>query len=921
MNSFKLQDSLPSFKFLVLLFLCVFLNIQGLKAQQYGSASNISLLYDSSKAYYAAGDYNSALRVLNRILALKNNISEDINPEYFRVYNLLGLVHKEHGNLSIAIDYYKKAKEKTSDIFSLSVINGNIAIIYSLKGDYPKTIYYIENTLSVLEKSKDKKKYSYIVDNYHNQGYSYYKLGNYNLARINYLKSIKIAKENKLGENSDTYYNCGLVYQKLDSLGKADYFFRKAIACNTKEFGENHYMTGMAYMNYAGFYSDIGDYKISSRLYKKSLGILLKTLGEKHLYTSYCFRYNGKLYYRTGNYRQALKYYQKSLVSKIYNFNDSSVYVNPNSDILSDIGLLDILKLKAQAFERLAEYESKEENLKAALATLDLAATLTERLRIGYLYEGSKLQLAAKEHEIYLSLVKIANSLYEISGDSKYTVVAFRYAEYGKYAVLRELKNDEMAKGIAGIPDSISKKERGIELQISDIRMQVEGESKQEHPNREKIDGWNRQLFTLTQRLEGLVQLLESNYPDYYRLKYSNQVVSVAQLQKAMGEKEAILEYVLSDSALYTFTITRDTFQLLKQKADSTFNSSLKIFISALHSEYSSDYVTYREAAYTLYRKLIYPVEPLLKNKSLLIIPDGELNLIPFDVLINKPYKDSDNCDYANESYLLRKYPIGYAYSATLYRNNLNCNYKGVPNFLGIAPDYKNSKDSLRSIPMGLWSVRKVALLTLGKSLTGSKATEANFKKYCSKYGIIQFYAHGLEDTLNPANSKLVLSNPTDSTEDGYLHAWEVYNMHLNAEMVVLGSCYSGSGRLSEGEGVLSISRSFMFAGSQSVVMSLWAAADRTTNEMLNDFFLNLLKGMRKDEALRLAKLKNLAKTDPIYAHPRFWAGIVVNGNQNELYHYWYLKKLIFVTIVILVLVFTFKKRKAIGRLVRKAAN
>jgi hypothetical protein len=109
-----------------------------------------------------------------------------------------------------------------------------------------------------------------------------------------------------------------------------------------------------------------------------------------------------------------------------------------------------------------------------------------------------------------------------------------------------------------------------------------------------------------------------------------------------------------------------------------------------------------------------------------------------------------------------------------------------------------------------------------------------------------------------------------------------------------------------------------MYAGSKSVVMSLWAAPDKTTNDMLNDFFLNLLKGMRKDEALRLAKLKNLAKADPIYAHPRFWSGIVVNGNQNELYHYWYLKKLIFVTIVILALVFAFRKRKAIKRLLYK---
>ncbi|NVO11656.1 MAG: CHAT domain-containing protein [Bacteroidales bacterium] len=921
MNSFKLQGNSLVFNFSVLLLACTSLSLSGVAAQQAVDTCYINILYDSSRIFYVSGDYSSAIRDLSKILTLKGKMSSDYKPEYFKVYNRLGLVYRRRGDLSEAIDFYKKALESTSDTFNLSVINYNIANIYSLRGDYSKAIYYNENSISVLEKSNDEKKYRYITDIYHNLGYSYYKLGDYNRARSNYLKSIQVSKENQLGENGDTYYSCGQAYQKLDSLGKADYCFRKAISCYTKEFGKDHYMTGMAYMNYAFFYSETGEYAKSVQLYKRAYEILASTLGSKHPYMSLCLKLNGNLYYQIGDYKQALRYYQQSLASKIYSFNDNSVYVNPNSDVLPDMDILDILKYKAQAFIKLSEHESKEENLIAALSTLELSTAFTERLRTGYLYEGSKLQLAANEHEIYLLGVSVAHSLYEISGDSKYLGMAFRYAEYSKYAVLRELKNDEMAKGVAGVPDSISNSERRIELQISEIRMQIEEESKLEHPNRSKIDGWNGQLFSLSQNLEGLMQRLESNYPLYYRQKHSNQVVNIAQLQGAMGEKEAILEYVLGDSTLYTFTITRDTFLLVKQEADSTFRSRLNFLIYALHSEYSTGYYKYRDAAYTLYRKLISPVEPLLKNKNLLIIPDGKLNRIAFDVLIDRPYRDGDKRDYRKESYLLRKYPIGYAYSATLYNNTLGSTRKGSPDFLGIAPDYKNSKDSLRNIPIGLQNVRKIALLTFGKSLTGGSATEGAFKKYCSRYGIIHFYAHGLEDTLNPTNSKLFLSPQADSADDGYLHAWEVYNMQLNAELVVLGSCYSGSGRLSEGEGVLSISRSFMCAGSQSVIMSLWVASDRSTNGMLNDFYLNLLKGMRKDEALRLAKLKYLEETESIFSHPRFWAGIVVNGNQNQLYHHWYLKRAILATAIILGLLFAFRKRKTITRKLRKVGR
>ena len=141
-----------------------------------------------------------------------------------------------------------------------------------------------------------------------------------------------------------------------------------------------------------------------------------------------------------------------------------------------------------------------------------------------------------------------------------------------------------------------------------------------------------------------------------------------------------------------------------------------------------------------------------------------------------------------------------------------------------------------------------------------------------------------------------------------------IYNMQLNAQLVLLASCYSGSGKLSKGEGVLSISRSFIHAGSASAIVSLWVASHKPTNYILNDFYLYLLKGMRKDEALRLAKLKYLEKTNTILAHPRFWAGIVINGNQNELYKNWYLKKLIFIIGIIGILFFVLKKKKSIAK-------
>ncbi len=873
--------------------------------------ARIKDLYDNAKNFNNTGKYSLAIDALKQAIILKEKTNTDIPPEYFKIYNRLGIAYRAQGNLQQAIHFYKEALNTTSDEYNLSVINGNIANVYSLKGNYLTAITYYENSLAVLQRSKKKNKYSKIAENYHNQGYAYNNLHNYQRAKEKFLRAIRIAKQNNIYDIADTYYNCGVAYKRLDSLELAEYYFTKAVDINLNEYGENHIKTTLSYLYLADFYAQIGKYTKAIPIFNKKV---CNKGGNKHPYTADYYQSVGNMYFLKGKYKHALECYQQSIVSKILEFNDSSIYKNPSMDALPDIKLLEILKYKAQALVKLSEQENQKDNLKAALNTLELTVEFIEQLRKSYLYENSKLILAEKKHETYMSIISISFALMDITNDRTFANTAFRYSERSKYAILRESINENAARNIASIPDSISIEERRIKEQLGIIRKQIEDVSKNIYPDTLLLIELKDKHFQLTQKQETIIKSFERDYPSYYKQKYSNEVVSIPQLQQVINEKEAIIEYVLEDSSLYTFTITQDTFLLIKQSADSAFHSSLDFYKTVLHREHTSSYKAYRKAAYSLYKKLISPIEPLLEGKNLLIIPDGKMNFISFDALIDKPYSSSDKLDYRKELYLIRKYPIGYAYSATLYKNSLNKTYKNPKGFFGIAPGYENSKDSLRHISMGLKNVKRIALLTLGKSITGDRATERKLKKYCSKYDIVHFYAHGFEDTLNPENSKLVLYNDEDSVNDGYLYTWEVYNMQLNTQLVVLGSCYSGAGKLSKGEGVLSISRSFILAGCKSVIMSLWLAADKPSNDMLDYFYLNSFKGMRKDEALRLAKLKYLEKTNTILAHPRFWAGIVVNGNQDALYKMWYLKRVCVILGIVGLLIFIIRKRKSLSK-------
>jgi CHAT domain-containing protein/predicted negative regulator of RcsB-dependent stress response len=907
MNSLKIQYKALIFKSCPLLLVLVFLNLSSI-AQSFADTNDAKHLYDNSRVLYSVGDFDKAIKDLNEILLLKNKMHVDTEPEYFKVYNRLGLVYRIQGNLQKAIEYYRYALENTTDEYYIKLINDNIANIYSLTGDYAKAINYFENSLSVLEKSKKERKIFGIINNYHNQGHAYYRSGQMKLALEKSLKGIQIAEENQISVGGLRYNNCALIYQNLDSTDQANYYYKKAVESSEKEYGNEHFKTALAYMYYGSSFCDLANYEAGVQLHQKSLKILLNNLGHKHPFTSLCFKHTGNLYYRTKNYKLALSYYQKSLISKINNFNDSSIYANPSSNVFPDLDLLDVLKGKAQALEMLATQENKESNLKATLSTLELTVGFIEQLRMGYLYENSKLVLAEKEYESYMSIIKIAYELLNITGDKDYIHVAFKYSERSKYAILRESINEESARNFASIPDSLQKHMQGIKEQIGFIRLQIENENKLVNPDSLKQVELKEKLFRLTQSREKTVKELEQNYPKYYKRKYENSVVSISELQATLVQKEAVISYELTDSTLYTFVITKDKYDLLRNPVDSAFYKNLKSYSNFLHSEYLTSYNYFRIPSYELYRKLIEPTLSYIEGKNLLIIPNSELSLISFESLTTEPYIESEYAYYKREPYLLRKYPIGYSYSATLYSNSKHRKKKWNPNFLGFAPDYKNSRDTLQYLPTVSKNIKRISRLMRSKIFTKEDATEQNFKKHVGSYGILHLYAHGNEDLENPQFSKMYFSYKNDSVEDGYLYAYEVEELNFNAELVVLASCFSGSGAVKKGEGVISIGRSFMNSETQALITSLWLAAYQPTLFELKIFYRHLLRGKRKDEALRLAKLKYLDSAKELQSHPKYWNSLVIIGNQDPIFKGYLIRVLILPVILFFILILVFFK-------------
>jgi CHAT domain-containing protein/Tfp pilus assembly protein PilF len=877
-------------------------------AKMFSTEDSLNIKYLHSKQLYVSGKYSEAIQVLEEIIDFKQTVKKDIHPNYFKIYNRLGIIYKYMGKQSLSIEFYSKALTYTKSPNNKGNLLMNIANVYSRKGDYSSALVYINQAINLLFSD-----FESLADAYYNLGNLYSRTGQYQLALENFIISKKIRDENNMPKDGYTLLQCGLTYDKLGKIQLADEYFINSILTFEESLGHNSSITALGYINYASFLTNQKKYKESHEILIQSYRILENLVGIKHDYTSYCNKYLGDLYYQKTDYPKALHYYQKALISKIREFNDTSVYSNPINIYYVDLEILDLFHQKAKALISYSEFSNKKKNLEAAFDILEKNSVLIERLRKEFLQESSKLKLTENENETNVLLVKVSYLLYNLTGNELYIQKAFRNIENNKYVVLRELHNEESAKNKAMIPPELLSDEQNIRDKVNELHILIELENKLDQPDNKKLIHYKDQLFQMTKKLQELIDKLESDFPKYYKLKYGNSKIEIESLQNVLRNDQVAFEYLLSGKELYTFLIEKDTFYMHKKIVDTTFYYHLEFYSEFLHGMHNLKYASYRKSAYFLYDVLLKDYENEIRNKSLLIIPDNHLSKIAFEALVDKPFLSGLSLTYAKQPYLIKKYPIGYAYSANLYVESLLQTRKEKRNkILAFAPGYEYSIDSLPVLPIPRKYLKKLSRFN-GKLFLRDKANETNFKNIAGEYNILHIYAHGSEDTLNPSLSRIYFEKSSDSLNDGYLFQKEINDLNLKAKLVVLASCYSGSGKISEGEGVLSLGRSFLLAGSKALIISLWKASYEPTIEELNNFRKYLTKGFRKDEALRLAKLDYLENSNEITSHPSYWASLVLIGNQNPINNSYQKQKILFIVscifFIALLCYYLFKKR------------
>ncbi|MGI9542039.1 MAG: CHAT domain-containing protein, partial [Cyclobacteriaceae bacterium] len=365
-----------------------------------------------------------------------------------------------------------------------------------------------------------------------------------------------------------------------------------------------------------------------------------------------------------------------------------------------------------------------------------------------------------------------------------------------------------------------------------------------------------------------------------------------------LGEHEYVIEFFLGENNLYGFLMGKDYLDYVVLPLEIDFIANISELLASLKQR---NFNTYSSLAFSVYNKLLSPVLQKLQlngndPNNLVVIPDGILGYIPFEVLIQS--KPAEGSSYKDLNYLINNYQISYHYSVKLFLLDRKVvDHKEHGPFLGFAPAFIDKVspqylalnertrafiDTLTAIPDAEKEVSSIAKLLKGRAQLGIAATEHNFKQLAGNYKILHLASHSIIEDEEPMYSKLLFDNEQDSIEDGFLHTYELYNMDLNADLVTLSSCNTGVGKLYKGEGIISLARGFMYAGVPNLVMSLWSVSDKPTKDLMTYFYEELKNGETKSAALRKAKLRYLEQADNYTSNPYYWSSFIYLGQVEK---------------------------------------
>jgi CHAT domain-containing protein/tetratricopeptide (TPR) repeat protein len=874
----------------------------------------------------------AAIDMLEKALALFEK-TEDLQGEADTLFHIALIKGYEFGDKAKSIELYEKALEIWSKIDDEA--GKAICLMYLADEirDYdspekPRSFYvgkaqnYFDEALSLHRKLNNKSDeataLSYLCRLYNDTG--------------NFQKGFEACRESyRLTAGGDpltdyrTFGNFASLHSNSGDLENA--LKHNALALERLEIVKDHvnpFRRAFIKSNVGGILFNQRKYADAEKNLREALTITEQV--KRKLYSGYILVRLGLLFYETDRLPEALEAAQKGVE---YYREIDPVKIQAALNALGKIQLAlgqtanaralftEAIELNRQNKDRyaeadslynLAKLENQAENLETARHNIELAISNSEVIRAQLLGKNQRTSYLSILKKYYELEVELLIKLYEKTAEPGFLEQAWQTHEKIRARSLMEnLIESGLNLSEFALPDFFAKEQTLLE-EIAAAELKRSEAAKTQRPILQKMAE-----AVLNKKL-GDYEILQEKFrqknPQFSAINQPK-TVAIAGAQKLLDDETAILEFALGEKQSYVWVIRKNSFKFAKLPSRKIINESAREFYLALTDREARSDRAIAEKSQKLSREILAPVAGELRNiKQIVVIADGALQLIPFSALTCAP--DAAYVPVAADIEIVNAPSFS---SLVFLRENKASRRKSEDKLLAVfadpifqddderyalnksrnpKPGTKNISDNLTQalrdfglerlarLPFSGIEAREIGKFAPGQTILalGADASRQTFLRGdFNSYRILHFATHGFLNQQNPELSGLVLSlyDHDGNAQNGFLRVIDLYSLRINSDLVVLSACQTALGKETDGEGIVGLTRGFMYAGAAGVVSSLWKVEDAATAELMKRFYRAMLKdNQTPSAALRTAQ--NELRNIPRFKNPRYWSGFTLNG-------------------------------------------
>jgi CHAT domain-containing protein len=808
-------------------------------------------------------DYQKAFNLCNEALQIKRSVG-DKTGEATQLNNL-GSVYASSGQYQKALDAYLQARDihrSLGERGGEGVTLNNVAWVYATLGEYEKAIDIYNQALVPMREIK----YTYgIAKILSNIAVNYADLKDFRKALEINLEVLPLRPESNDREGrAITFNNIAGCYQNLGDKEKALEYYTQAIALH--RLVGNQRQTAAALRNIGTFHRDVGE-TLKAVEYLQEAREISRRIGDRHG--------------------------------------------------------------EAQALSHLAKLERDRGNLAAAHKLLQEAISDTESLRVNLKSQQLRAAFLASARKYYELDIDVLMRLHQQQPDQGFATAAFQVSERGRARSLLEMLREARAEIRQGVDPLLIERDAELRRLIAD-RSERQTRLLSGKSTDAELSAVGQEIDSLTTEYEQLQARIRDMSPRYAAL-VQPEPLNLTEIQKQVLDADTLLlEYALGEEKSYAWAVTPDSVRTFALPARAEVEKVARRFYE-LSTERGKSVpgetlvqrkkrlddaeAEYPKAAAELGRMLLGPVAAELKQKRLVIVGEGVLQYVPFAALPS-PVSNTAPSPVSDAAPLIVQHEIVSLPSASVLavlRNDAASRKPASKTVAVLADPVFSANDprltgktqsahaddaplaeaqrsaseagvgELMRLHFSRQEADEIARLAGDKSnlkavdFAASRTMATN--EQLGDYRIVHFATHGLINNHHPDLSGIVLSlvDEQGRPQNGFLRLYDIYNLKLNADLVVLSACQTALGKEIKGEGLVGLTRGFMYAGAPRVVASYWRIDDRATADIMKRFYSAMLKdGLRPAAALRAAQVSMLQ--DKRWQSPHYWAAFTVQG-------------------------------------------